>query len=133
MTASPQDMAAGKLPLWRAVTGFGVLAGMMAVLLSLAPTYVENFRLQQALNGMAHDARTGAMTDDALRGEIVQRARQLGLPVVPGDIKIARTEAAVKVEMRYVAAMNLTLYRVDLHFHPGFTAAMAPAAATPAR
>ena len=127
------NMAAEKLPLWRAITGFGVLAAMAAVLLGLAPTYLENYRLQQYLNGMAHEAGLGTASDDAVRGEIVARARELSLPVATGDIRIARTGGAVKVEMRYVVAMNLALYRVDLHFHPGFSATIAAGAPEPAR
>ncbi len=117
-----------KLPRWRLIAGIGVLAAMVTVLLSLAPVYLENFRLQQSLNQMARDPRFTALTDDGVRRQVVTRAGKLNLPVREGDIKITRPDGGLTLDVRYAVRMDLALYRVDLHFHPGVTAAPPPKA-----
>jgi len=120
---------AGKLPLWRLIAGIGVLAGMVTVLASLAPVYLENYRLQQYLTQLGRDPGFVATPDDAIRDEILTRARALNLPLRTADIQISRVGGGLKVQMGYAVAMNLALYRVDLHFHPSETAG--PARARP--
>ncbi len=95
---------------------------MVAVLLGLAPVYLENYRLQQYLTQLARNPGFAETSDDAVRQEVVERARALRLPLRSSDIQITRTDGAVKVQMGYAVGMNLALYRVDLHFHPGITA-----------
>jgi len=128
VTAAPltekSTLTAEKLPLWRLIAGLAVLAAMAAVLLSLAPVYLENYRLQQYLNAMAREPDFAATPDDTVRGRVVAQANALHLPVQPGDIRIARADGGLQLEMRYAVAMNLALYRVDLHFHPGVSAAV---------
>ena len=45
------------------------------------------------------------------------RARELDLPVQPGDIQIARSEGKLQLETKYAVQMDFPLYQVDLHFH----------------
>ena len=95
---------------------------MVAVLLSLAPVYIENYRLQQYLKQIAREPGFAATSDDALRAEVAERAGALHLPLRTSDIRISRSGGGVTVQMGYAVGMNLTLYRVDLHFHPSVTA-----------
>ncbi len=104
-----------RLPLWRAVSGFGVLAALVGVLLSLLPIYAGNFRLTQFLRTVATDS---AVSDDAVRTRIVERARQLDLPLQPEDIQISRDGGKLGLSARYKVQKDLGLARIGLHFHP---------------
>ena len=92
-----------------------MLGGMAVVLLSLAPVYLENFRLQQYFRTVAGEADAG---DEALRSQVVARARDQGLPLTPGEVRIARAGGKLRLEARYAVEMDFPLYQVDLHFHP---------------
>ena len=123
MTAAHStETAPQKLPLWRLILGIAVLGAMVTVLLSLAPVYLENYRLQQYLTQLARDPGFAATPDDALRREVQAKATALLLPLRLSDIQITRAEGGLKLQMAYAVGMNLGLYRVDLHFHPGVTA-----------
>ena len=87
---------------------------LIVVLASLAPVYVEDLRLRQYLREIV---RTAA-PDDTVRGEVLGRARQLDLPVLPGEVDITHPGGKLRIEIKYAVQMHLTLYQVDLHFHP---------------
>lgn len=91
-----------------------MLGLLAAVLISLAPVYLDNYRL----NGYMRTVAAQTAPDNELREEVVRRATELNLPVKPGDVKITHPEGKRLLEANYVVEMNLALYQVDLHFHP---------------
>jgi hypothetical protein len=106
-----------KLPLWRLVLGVSVLVAMVAILLTLMPVYFENYQLGQFVRQLARNPDAPNAEDDKLRAAVVARARELDLPVRPGDIQIARSEGKLQLETKYAVQMDFPLYQVDLHFH----------------
>lgn len=103
-----------KLPVWRLVAAVLVLAGMVGILIALAPVYLEDYHLRQYVRELARGA---AMPDESLRAAALGRARRLDLPVQPGDIQITHPEGKLQVQMKYAVQMDFPLYQVDLHFH----------------
>ncbi len=108
-------MTEPKLPLWRLITGFALLAIFAAVLISLAPVYVENYRLARYVHALAAAPASRAMPDESLKAQITARAHVLNLPVAPGDVHITHSEGKLQLQAAYHVQMNLSLYRVDLH------------------
>jgi hypothetical protein len=103
-------MTAARLPLWRLIAGWGVLGGFAAVLIYLAPVYVDDFRLYRYIHSLA------PASDETLVTEVVSRAHELDLPVRAGDIHVSHLDGRAKVELRYTVKINLAVYPVDLHF-----------------
>ena len=81
-----------KLPLWRAIAGFGFLGVLAALLIIAGLVYVDNFRLDRYMRGLAEQPESVGLSDTDLSGRIVARARDLGLPVQAGDISITRAD-----------------------------------------
>jgi hypothetical protein len=104
-----------KLPLWRLIAAILVLLAMAGTLLALAPVYFENYQLHQYIRSLP------PATDDALRSAVLARARQLDLPVQPGDIQIEHPDGKLRIQLKYAVQMDFPLYQVDLHFHPSST------------
>ena len=121
MNAESVDTAGQALPRWRLISGIAVFVAMITVLASLAPVYLENFRLQQYLRGVVRAAGISSLSDDAVRGEVLGRVRALKLPVTADEIEITRSpgQGRIRIEIKYAVQMHLALYQVDLHFHPG--------------
>ncbi len=107
-----------KLPLWRLVLAILVLGVMAAVLLSLMPVYLENYQLGQFVKQLARGPNA---PDDTMRTAVLNRARQLDLPVDPGDVAITHSEGKSRIETKYKVQMDFLLYQVDLHFHASAT------------
>jgi hypothetical protein len=103
-----------KLPLWRLVLAVLVLGVMAAILLSLMPVYFENYQLGQFVKQLARGPNA---PDDTLRAAVLNRARQLDLPVEPGDVAIMHSEGRSEIKTKYKVQMDFPLYQVELHLH----------------
>src|SRR5712671_188411 len=98
MTSVP---TAQKLPPWRLAAAIFMLCGMAVVLLSLAPVYLEDFRLQQFVRDLAARPDSKTTADDALRTTVLDRAHQLELPVAPDDVHITHPDGKLHLDMKY--------------------------------
>ncbi len=109
------------LPRWRVAAAAGILAALAALLAVLAPTYLHNLDLQTYVAGLSRGETGRARPDEDLRTEIVQKARQLGLPVAPDNVHISRAPDGKleHIEVRYFVDVNFPGYTVKLHFYPG--------------
>jgi hypothetical protein len=58
-------------------------------------------------------------TDDALRQNVLHKARELDLPVRPDNVRIIRSPEGLRIDVRYFVRVTLPGYTVDLHFYPG--------------
>ena len=110
-----------KLPLWRLIAAILVLAGMAGVLLALGPVYFEDYHLRQYIRSLVRASNSATTGDETLRAAVLARARQLDLPVQPGDIRISHPNGKLELQTKYAVQMDFPLYQVDLHFHPGAT------------
>jgi hypothetical protein len=108
-----------KLPLWRLVLAILVLGAMTAILLSLMPVYFENYQLGRFVEQLAGGPNA---PDDTLRAAVLNRARQLDLPVDPSDVAINHSDGKSRIETKYKVQMDFLLYQVDLHFHANASA-----------
>jgi hypothetical protein len=106
-----------KLPLWRLVLAILVLAGMAAVLLTLMPVYFENYQLGQFVKQLARGPNAPNAAEDTLRASVLNRARDLDLPVAAADVSITHPDGKLQIRTKYAVQMDFPLYQVDLHFH----------------
>lgn len=117
--AGPAKSRAGSAArVGRIVAGAAVLAGLAVISAQLLPLYIGNFRFQRFLEQMSSEPENLNRPDDLLRAMIVNRAAELGLPVRSGQVRLGRSPQELSIEVRYVAAVDLPLYTVDLHFRP---------------
>jgi hypothetical protein len=110
-----------KLPLWRLSAALFILGGMVAVLLLLAPVYLENLRLGGYIRELVHAPNAFATPDETLRTSVLAHARELELAVNPGDIQITRAAGKLQVQVKYGVVKDFRVYQVNVHFHPGAT------------
>ena len=98
-----------RVPLWRVGAGLAVLALLAVALVFLAPVYVHNLQLKSFLR------ETTPVSDEMLQQALLNRARAMGLDIVPDHIQIHHP-AGGPAEVRYVIRVTLPVYTVDLHF-----------------
>ena len=103
-----------KLPLWRLITGYAVFACMAAVGLLACQVYLDNYRLDRYMRSLAASADSTTLSDTALSAKIVDRARQLELPIRATDVTITREGTRPHIRIaRY--GVQTDLIRMDLH------------------
>jgi membrane protein required for beta-lactamase induction len=109
------------VPRWRIVAGAGILAALVGLLTLLAPAYFHDLDLQSYVSGLTRDEAGRATSDGALREEIVDKAKQLDLPVSADNVRITRAADGKleHIDVRYFVDVNLPGYTVKLHFYPG--------------
>jgi hypothetical protein len=109
------------VPRWRIAAAAGILAALVLLLALLAPAYVHNLDLQSYVSGLTRDEAGRATSDGALREEIVDKAKELDLPVSADNVRITRAADGKleHIDVRYFVDVNLPGYTVKLHFYPG--------------
>lgn len=108
----------GRTQPWRVAAGIGVLVVLVLVGVLLIPPYLENWKLQQYVSSVAHDAASAGRPNELVRALVVDKAAELGLPVHLADVRVSRPRGGVRIEVLYVVRVDLPVYTVDLHFRP---------------
>lgn len=108
-----------RVPRWRLVAAAVILILMAVLLSAFAPYYFRNLELQNYVSGITHRVEAKASSDQALRSMVLEKARQLQLPVTEDNVHVTRRGQELHVDVRYFVRVNLPGYTVDLHFYPG--------------
>jgi hypothetical protein len=123
VTAAAQGSAIqeSRLPLWRLVTGLAVLGTLVALLVVAAIVYVDNFRLHRYMDALVDGPASAVLSDSALRTRVVERAKELDLPVVAGDVSVSRVNGKPRIKIArfgvqtYLVRMDLRLPEFESH------------------
>jgi hypothetical protein len=103
----------------RVAAGAAVLAALAYLGLNLIPIYWRNLELQRFVEATAQRVDNQQKPEGVLRAAVVEKAQELRLPVRYDNVRVVRTADGVRIDVRYIARVDLPLYTVDLHFYPG--------------
>ena len=113
MTAALPDAPPARLPLWRLIAGFGVIAVFVLALFVAGSVYLENFRLDGYMRSLAANPASVSLSDAEIAGRILDRAHSLGLPVHVTDVTVTRTHGQVQIHIgKYMTETSIG--RIDL-------------------
>jgi hypothetical protein len=107
------------LPRWRIVAGCLVLAALVFFAFLFAPVYIRNLKLQNFVDEMTHGVENDKQPDDVLRSRVLEKARELNLPVTADNVRIYRTGDGLRIDVQYAVTVTAPLYSVNIHFYPG--------------
>jgi hypothetical protein len=96
-----------------------VLAALLGFGALFTPIYVDNLKLQNYVEEMTRRVAIQNQPDEALRRDVLSRARELDLPVKEENVHIIRSPEGLRIDVRYFVRVTLPGYTVDLHFYPG--------------
>ena len=100
---------------WLAILLLGVFTYITA---SLAPYFVRNLRLQRYVEEITRSPEIMSQPSERVRAQVVERARQLRLPVEANDVQVELSKTSARILVRYLVEVNLPGYTVKLHFAP---------------
>ena len=107
------------VPRWRIAAAVAVLAALLGFGAMFAPIYAGNLKLQTYVAEITHRADSQGQSDEILRQNVLNRARELDLPVKADNVHIIRSPEGLRIDVRYFVRVTLPGYTVDLHFYPG--------------
>src|SRR5215813_320771 len=98
-----------------------ILLVLVAVLFTSAqyvPAYFAAFQFNDFIRQEVKFAVTNRKTPEKIRVNIVEKANELGIPLMPKDIHITKRGPSFTVDFEYRLPINLKVYRHELVFHP---------------
>ncbi|MEO8597456.1 MAG: hypothetical protein ABI759_29330 [Candidatus Solibacter sp.] len=107
------------VPRWRIAAAVLVLAALAGFGILFAPTYIGNLKLQSYVAEITRNVESRNVADEALRQNVLAKARELDLPVKADNVHIIRSTGELRIDVRYFVRVSLPGYTVDLHFYPG--------------
>ena len=107
------------IPPWRIALALLILAGLVFLLADFAPFYLRNLELQNFVSEITRRVENQTKSDDLLRTSVVEKARQLNLPVTEDEVHVTHPLDGIRIDIRYFVKIDLPGYTVNLHFYPG--------------
>src|ERR1051326_576452 len=97
-----------------------ILLVLVAVLFAgtqYGPGYFAAFQLNDYIHQEVTFAVTNRKSPDMIRTEIVQKANELGIHVVPAEVHVRRRGPAFTLQLEDHWPINMKAYRHELVFH----------------
>ena len=107
------------VPKWRIAAAVLVLAALLGFGVLFTPIYAANLKLQTYVEEITRRVDSQNQPDEALRQNVLNKARQLNLPVKADNVHIIRSPEGLRIDVRYFVRVTAPGYTVDLHFYPG--------------
>lgn len=97
-----------------------VLGVMAFVAIKIVPVYFANYEFQDSIESESRFALTGypKKTEDDIRNDILNKAKELGIPASKDAIQLAISNGSVEIGLDYTVPVDLGVYQFTLQFHP---------------
>lgn len=107
------------VPRWRIAAAVLILAGLVFFLATFAPYYFRNLKMQNFVSEITRQVENQTKSDDVLRTWVVEKARQLDLPITEDEVHVTHPMDGLRIDIRYFVKVDVPGYTVNLHFYPG--------------
>lgn len=99
------------------VIGLAITGALILFAVRIIPVYVRSYEFQDAVRSQAKFAGVEAKSPEAIREELLQKARQLNLPIRREQIQVSSRAAGVQITVRYSVPVDLIVRQVNLPFN----------------
>jgi hypothetical protein len=107
------------VPRWRIAAAVLILAGLVFFLATFAPYYLRNLKMQSFVSEITRQVENKANSDEVLRAWVLEKARQLELPITEDEVHVTHPLDGLRIDVRYFVKIDVPGYTVNLHFYPG--------------
>jgi len=92
------------------------LACVVFAAFKILPVYVDSWEIEDYIRQQTPYWLTQRANGDVIRGRILEKARELNLPIDADQVQVDATSASVTVNLDYTVPVDLKVYTVKLHF-----------------
>jgi hypothetical protein len=102
----------------QALTAVAVLVAVYATWVVI-PIYAAQHKFEDALQSKAREAAYNDQDEEEIHNDIMQQAREIGVPVKEENLHVTRGENIVRIEAQYQVPVTIALGKVvTLNFAP---------------
>jgi len=84
--------------------------------IKILPVYLSSFELDDFIRKQTPFWLTQRANGDVIRGKVLEKARDLELPIDADQVQVEASSASVTVSLDYTVPVDLKVYTVKLHF-----------------
>lgn len=84
----------------------------------LVPVYVTNYELQDSMQEQATFASVNRTSADKIKSDLEKKLHDLGITADPNSLQVTSDVGNVSISFEYTVPVDLTVYQLQLHFHP---------------
>jgi hypothetical protein len=95
-----------------------VLGAIGYAAVKIVPVYVNNYELEDFIRQQTPFWLMQQIPMEVVRNKILDKAKDLELPVTPKQVKIEANASKVTVDIDYTVPIDLKVYTLQLHFSP---------------
>jgi len=82
----------------------------------VTPVYVNSYEIEDFIRQQTPFWLTQRATADTIRGKILEKARELELPIDADQVQVEASSASVTVNLDYTVPVDIKVYTLKLHF-----------------
>ena len=102
-----------KAVIYTAIIVLAIYAGVKFI-----PPYISDYQLSDKMQEQARYAVVNRYSEEQIRDNIFKIVQDLEIPAKREDIKVAASNAIVKISLNYTVPVDLLFYHKDLTFSP---------------
>lgn len=95
-----------------------IVFALVFAAIKIVPIYVTNYQLQDTMQEEATFASVNRKSADDIKADLEKKLTNLGIQVDPKDIQVSAYSGNVQISLEYTIPVDLTVYQLQLHFHP---------------
>ncbi len=92
------------------------LACVVFVGFKTLPVYVNSWEIEDYIRQQTPFWLTQRANGDVIRGKVLDKARDLNLPIDADQVQVDASSASVTVTLDYTVPVDLKVYTLNLHF-----------------
>jgi hypothetical protein len=101
---------------FKAILSLAFLAAVIYAAFKVIPVYVNNYQLQDFIQGQTPYWLTQRTGEEAVRKIIMAKAQDLDLPLTDDDLTVEANQNRVVVKIDLHVPVDLKLFTLPLHF-----------------
>jgi hypothetical protein len=102
----------------KTLLALAIVAAMVFAAIKIVPIYVMNYQLHDSMQEEATYASVNRKSADQIKADIEKKLKELGIVVDPNTIQVSSFSGNVQISLEYTIPVDLTVYQLQLHFHP---------------
>lgn len=99
------------------ILALAITAALIYAAVTIIPIYIDSYALQDEIRSQAKFAGVERKSPETVQAEVYRKARDLGLPIKPEQIRVVPATEGVRITVQYQVPVDFKVYQTSLSFH----------------
>lgn len=102
----------------KSLFGIFVVAAVVYIVWKMMPPYIQAYQFQEELQSISRNNEYSPLDENGIRGEVKKQIAELGVPVNPELVSIAKGGGDCIIGVNYTVHVDALVRPFDMDFHP---------------